>query len=178
MSDDARANYVPLLIVGLVVTTLAAGAFLFMWLNSSTTEPSEVSAYIRAEKAAIEDRARRVIDLLMNYDSTNFEEKAEEMGAVATGSFRRQYLELVEGGIGSLLEESTVTSSGQIVEGPQISFVSATQAAAVAQVSQTTETKELPEGRTIMYVLELDFVKSGDEWMADNLDILADTSAG
>ena len=174
--DSPRRDYAPILIAALVVALGVAALFAFLWQNSKNIDPAELTTELNTEASSVENRAEEVIDVLLNYDSGNFEERVDEMRALATGDFRDQYEELIEEGIRELLEEEAASSSGEILDGPSVAFTSATESIALARVQQTTQSNEDPGGRQFFYVFRIDFIKTGEEWKADQLEIIASSS--
>jgi hypothetical protein len=174
--DESRSRSTALLTTALVVALGLAALFAFLWQNSKDIDPAELTTELNTEASAVENRAEEVIDVLLNYDSGNFEERADEMRALATGDFRDQYEELIEEGIRELLEESTASSSGEILDGPSVAFTSATESIVLARVQQTTQSNDDPGGRQFFYVFRIDFIKTGEQWKADQLEIIASSN--
>src|SRR3989337_612028 len=109
---DTKRRWLTPLLVGLTVVGLATAAvFGILYLRS---EPSaeDVGAFLSDERPIIEERSRKVADLLVNYDSTNLDEVSSQMLELATGNFREQYEEVLAsgGGLGSALEEQSASS--------------------------------------------------------------------
>lgn len=173
-----RGWVVPLLVALVVVMASTATTFALLWRQRSGTAPDEVRNFLVAELPAVEQQARRLIDLLMNYDSTNLPDRADEIRSISTGAFRDQYDELIGQGLGEALEEASASSRGQIVSGPEVSFRSPSEAIAIARVGQTTQSEANPGGQGYLYVLEITLVKvSGGEWLADQVEILSEELA-
>ena len=88
--------------------------------------------------------------------------------------FRKDYESTFESGLGGALEEVEASTRGQILSGPDISFRSASEAVAIARVSETIQNKEVPTGRTYEYLMEItliDTVEGG--WKADRVEVLS-----
>ncbi|MFN2388990.1 MAG: hypothetical protein ABR575_05220 [Actinomycetota bacterium] len=174
----SRRRAVPVLVAGLVLAGALAATFALLWAQSKDAQPSEVTSFLAGERDAAETRATEVITLLMNYDSTNLDQRAAQIRELATGTFRDQYDRLVSQGLGKALASAAASSRGQIVEGPDVSFRSSSEAVALARVSQTTQSTDNPEGRTFLYVLKVILVKTQDGgWLADQVEILSEQSA-
>src|SRR4051812_20944197 len=116
--EETTGSKTALLVSGLVVALALALLFFVLWTKASKTEPSEITKFLTAESSDVEQRAREVIRLLLNYDSSNFDQRAAEVRSMATGSFRKDYEKLVTQGLGAILKKATASSSGKILKGP------------------------------------------------------------
>ncbi len=163
------------MLAGVVVVAVAlAATFGALWAQSRDTDTQEIGSFLDAERDSVTIRSVEVIDLLMNYDSTNLDQRALQIRELATGTFRDQYDRLITQ-LGAALEEASASSRGQIVEGPDISFSGPSEAVALARVSQTTQSSENPSGQTFFYVLKVILVKTtGGGWLADHVEILSE----
>jgi cell division septation protein DedD len=160
-----------------VLFLIAAVVLGLLLVRNLETSPQAVSDYLRAETDEATERSESVITLLLNYDATTIDEVSREMLEVSTGNFREQYEQLLPN-LAPALQEAAASSRGQILEGPDISFRSSSEAFATARVTQTAQSQENPEGRTIDYVLKLTLVKTADEgWKADRVEVLSTTQA-
>ncbi len=165
-----RRLLVPLTALAVVLALV----FAFLRPRDATTEPADVATYLSAEEGEAEDVAREVATLLLNYDGSNIEQRAEEVLPLATGAFREQYETIVGEGIGKALEEAEASSEGEILSGPSISFTSPSEAVALMDTRQTTRTRDEPDGRTFDYVWKLTLLKvEGQGWKANRLEILS-----
>lgn len=162
-----------LLIGALVVVSALAVTFMALWLGSSETSPEEVRAFLDEERQAVEDRARLGIDILINYDSTNLEQRRDEMLEISTGGFRDDYDQFTQS-LGPVLKEAAASSRGSILEEPRVSFISPEEANAIARVEQIAQTRENPSGRTITYILRVGLIDTQDGWKVDDIEILSD----
>jgi hypothetical protein len=165
----------PLLVAAAVVGLATAAVFGTLYLSS---EPStdEIGSFLSAEKPEIEERARRVGDLLVNYDSTTLDDVSQEMLDIATGNFREQYEEALSSGPGlsAALEEAAASSRGEILEGPDVSFRSPSEAIAIMSVKQTAQSNSNPGGQTIDYVLKITLIDTVDGgWKADRVEVIS-----
>jgi hypothetical protein len=165
----------PLLVAVAVVGMATAAVFGTLYLSS---EPStdEIGSFLSAEKPEIEERARRVGDLLVNYDSTTLDDVSREMLDIATGNFREQYEEALSSGPGlsAALEEAAASSRGEILEGPDISFRTPSEAIAIMSVTQTAQSNSNPGGQTIDYVLKITLIDTVDGgWKADRVEVIS-----
>ncbi|MFN2526041.1 MAG: hypothetical protein ABR505_07225 [Actinomycetota bacterium] len=176
--SETRGSHTTVLLVGLVIALLLAGTLgTLLLLGSDPTE--EVDFYLVSELADVEDRSREIIDLLLNYDSTNLDEKADAIRELATGAFREQYDELIGQGLGEALQAASASSRGQIVEGPDVAFKTSDEAIAIARVSQTAQSKSNPGGQTYLYVLKLNLIRTArGQWLADRVEILGEEVPG
>jgi len=161
--------------IALLAVAVAVG-FALLWRGEQPTEAAEVAAYLRAEAGAVSDAATAVITTLMNYDAANVAAVSEDLLPLATGQFRQDYEELLTQGLGDAIAESGATSEGRITAGPDVSFVSATKAYAMATVAQEITAPDAPQGRTNLYLMRLTFVDEGGTWKADELDVLSQSS--
>lgn len=169
-----RGFLVPALIAALVVVLAVAGTFAFLWLQSVDTSPREVGDYLADQGPEVADTATEVATLLTNYDSTNIERRRSEIVALSVGRFREQYEDLLSQGLGAALEETSASSRGQILQGPDISFVSGSEAKAILRTSQTVQSNENPGGRTFEYVMQLTLIDMPDGgWKVNGIEILS-----
>lgn len=142
-----------------------------LWRTEAGTGAGEVGDFLLHEAPAARSVAARVTDLLMNYDASSIDEVSAGLIELSTGNFRSEYERLLPD-LGPALEKTGASSQGEIVDGPDVTFSSGTQAVAVEQVIQTTKSRSLEE-RTIAYTLKITLVKDGDEWRADDLEFLS-----
>ncbi|MFN2593264.1 MAG: hypothetical protein ABR579_00025 [Actinomycetota bacterium] len=168
-------------LIGLLVLAVAlAGTFAILWIGASKTSADEVGSYLSGQSPTVEKVSTDVGSLLLNYSSTNIDEVGQKMLALATGNFADQYQKIVTGGegLGSALQKSSASSRGQILQGPDVSFVNAGEAVALMRVTQTVQSSALPGGRTVSYFLKISLVSTPSGWKADNVEVLsqADTS--
>lgn len=178
ISGPRRSWLVPVLAGALVVALASTATLAFMLAGSGEVTPTQVGDYLEARSVEVSERSEAVIDLLLNYDAATINDVAERMLGVSTGNFRQQYEELIvggaEGGLAEALEAAAASSRGQIIEGPDVSFTYASEAVAIARVTQTTQSSDLPGGRTIEYVLQLTLVDTTDGgWKADRVEVLS-----
>jgi hypothetical protein len=172
-----RKLLVPLLIGGLVFAVVLAATFAVLWAQNRETTDDEVAAFLGAEESVVQDQATELINLLMNYDSTNLEDVSAEVLELSTGDFAQDYEDILAGGLGAALEESTASSRGQILDGPDVFFQSPSEATAILRVQQTTQSNDDPTGRTFIYVMQLSLVDTVSEgWKADRVEILSQQS--
>jgi hypothetical protein len=171
---DLRRFLVPALIAGLVVALVLTGTFVFLWLQSVDTSPEEVGDYISDEAPVVADVALEVATLLSNYDAANIEERREQIIDLSVGRFRQQYEDLLSQGLGAALEETAASSRGQILNGPDISFVSGSEATAIIETTQTVQSNDNPTGRTYRYVMQLTLIDTPDGgWKVNEFLILS-----
>ena len=169
-----RKLLVPLLVAGLVLSLATAGAFALLWQRDREVTSDEVGAFMASRVGEVEDVATQDVTLLINYDSTNLEEQSQKVLPLATGSFREQYQQLLGQGLGDALEKATASSRGQILEGPDVTFHSPSEAVAILRTTQTTQSNDNPGGRTFIYVMKLTLVNTESEgWKADRVEILS-----
>lgn len=170
-----RRWLVPVLIGALVVSLASAVVFASLYLASDVSS-NEVGQVLSDHAPEVEDVAGRVANLLLNYDSTNLDEVAQQMLSVATGNFREQYEEVLSSGagLGAALEEASASSRGQILEGPDVYFKSGSEAIAIMRVTQTAQSNSNPGGSTIDYVLKITLIDTQDGgWKADRVEVLS-----
>lgn len=169
-----RRFLIPALIAGLVVSVALAGTFTFLWLQSVDTSAAEVSTFLAEETPDVADTAAEVATLLINYDSTNIEERRAEVVPLSIGRFREQYEDLLSQGLGAALEKSAASSRGQILQGPDVSFVSASEATAILQTTQTVQSNDNVSGRTFNYVMKLTLIRTPEgSWKVNLFEILS-----
>ena len=151
-----------------------AGTFIFLWLQTVDTSPEEVADYLSQEAPDVANAATEVATLLSNYDSTNIEQRRERIVQLSVGRFREQYEELLSQGLGAALEETSASSRGQILQGPDVSFVSGSEAVAIIETTQTVQSNENPTGRTFRYVMQLTVIDTPDGgWRVNEFLILS-----
>lgn len=173
-SRSWRRALVPGLIAAVVVTSALAGTFAFLWLQSVDTSSAEVGDYLSEQGPAVADVATEVATLLTNYDSTNIEQRRSEIVELSVGRFREQYEDLLSQGLGAALEETSASSRGQILQGPDVSFVDGSEATAILRTSQTVQSNDNPGGRTFEYVMQLTLIDTPDAgWKVNLIEILS-----
>src|SRR5918996_1040740 len=173
-SPDRKRWLVPALAAGLVVSLALASTFVALWITNVDTSAEDVGEFMNDQRPVAERRAIEVINLLMNYDSTNIDNVADRMLQISTGNFRQDYEETFSAGLGEAIEEVSASSRGQILNGPEISFRSGSEALAIARVTQTTQNDENPEGNTFDYVIEITLIDTTDGgWKADRVELLS-----
>ncbi len=160
-------------IVVAVVAVALAAVFASLWFGARGTEPEEIDNFIIEEHSAAETTASDVITAITTYDSSTIEDVRARLLELSTGSFREDYEALLEGGLGQVLEESAIDSTGDIVDGPDVGFTSATEAIAVARVVQDVTSRDTPGGRTVFLVVRLGLILEDEVWKADSLKILS-----
>lgn len=169
-----RGVLVPLAIAGLVVTTALAATFAFLWLQAADTSREEVGSYLADEAPKAADTATEVATLLMNYDATNIDQRRDEIVELSVGRFREQYEDLLSQGLGAALEETSASSRGQILQGPDVAFVSGSEATAILRTTQTVQSKDNPGGMTFEYVMQLTLIDTPDAgWKVNLIEILS-----
>jgi len=173
MNEYSGPNRV--LIVLLVIALGVAGAFAALWLKSKDTEPTDVSSVLQAEAPAAQAVAAEVIEALLDYNSASLDEQSSRLLAKTTGAFRKQYEELLAGELEEVLEETSASSSGDIADGPDVSFETADRATAIARVVQEVTARGAGT-RNVFYVMRLTLIRSGNDWKADRLQILSQQS--
>lgn len=175
-ADLKRRRWVtPLLVALTVVGLTAAAVFGSLYLGSDVTT-DDVGAALSDEMPEVEEVSERVANLLLNYDSTNLEEVADEMLEIATGNFREQYEEVLSSGagLGAALEEASASSRGSILKGPDVYFRSGSEAIALMNVTQTAQSNSNPGGSTIDYVLKITLIDTQDGgWKADRVEVIS-----
>lgn len=181
-ADDAqrppRRMLVPMLIGGLVVAVALAATFAVLWAQGRETTPREVSSFLDGERSVVEERSTDLVNLLMNYDSTNLDAVSAEVLSLSTGDFATDYEDTLARGLGAALEKSTASSRGQILDGPDVFFESPSEATAILRVEQTTQSNDNPQGQTFTYVMQLSLVDTTSEgWKADRVEILSQQSS-
>jgi len=162
-----------LLIGGLVLMTALAATFLALWLGSSETEADDVRAYMDEQRPEIELRARTAVDILINYDAADIDERRAEMLEISTGGFRDDYEQFTDS-LGDALQDAGASSRGSILDEPRITFTSPEEADAVIRTEQIAQTSDNPAGRTIEYIMRLGLIDTQGGWKVDNIEILSD----
>ena len=169
-----RKLLVPLLIGGLVIAIALAATFVVLWVQNKETSPEEVQSFLSGESGLVQERSETIVNLLMNYDSTNLDDVSAQVLELSTGDFAQDYRETLQRGLGDALEENTASSRGQILEGPSVFFKSPSEATAIVRAEQTTQSNSNPTGQTFTYVMQLTLVDTSDGgWKADGVKILS-----
>lgn len=163
------------LVVGAIGLAIA-GAFGFLWAQERAVEPAEVTTYLSEHDEAAGSTATKIISAIVTYSPETVAEQAEEIRGLATGQFLEEYEELLAGGLDEVVSETAATSDGQIATGPDIAFISAERATAVARVVQEITTTGDGQDRTVFSVMRLGLVMEDGTWKADQLEILSQNS--
>ena len=182
LTDEAtgpkRKLLVPLLIGGLVVSLALAAVFATLWIQNKDTSSEEVKTFLGGESSVVQARAEKIVNLLMNYDSSTLDDVSAQVLALATGSFAQDYRDTLKRGLGDALKQNTASSHGQILEGPNVFFKSPSEATAIVRAQQTTQSNDDPTGQTFTYVMQLTLVDTADgSWKADGVQILSQQSS-
>jgi hypothetical protein len=173
-----RKLLVPLLVGGLVVSLALAAVFATLWIQNKDTSPDEVQAFLADESSVVQGRAEKIVNLLMNYDSSTLDDVSDQVLALSTGSFAQDYRDTLKRGLGDALEQNTASSHGQILEGPNVFFKSPSEATAIVRAQQTTQSNDDPTGQTFTYVMQLTLVDTASgSWKADGVQILSQQSS-
>ncbi len=172
--DKTGRGPVGALAAGLVLALALASVFGVLWLRGAGTTPDDFTTFIDDAGPDVEKTATDIATLLMNYDSTNLEQVGRQLLELSTGDFAADYERILGQGLGDALQEVTASSRGQILAGPDIYFKSASEAIALLQLVQTTQSKEMPEGQSIKYQMKITLVDTSDEgWKAARVEILS-----
>lgn len=171
---DKHRFLIPALTAALVIALALAGTFVFLWLQAVDTSAEEVATYLSKESPEVAETATQVATLLLNYDATNIEQRRSEIVPLTVGRFRQQYEELLSAGLGAALEDTSASSRGEIVQGPDVSFASPSEAIAILSTTQTTQSSENPSGRTFDYVLRLTLIETPEAgWKVNLFEVLS-----
>lgn len=172
--DGRKVWLVPALAAGFVVCLALAAVFGFLWLQAVDTSPEEVATFLSEQTPKVHEVATEVATLLINYDSTNLDERAAEIVPLSVGRFRQQYEDLISQGLGEALEKGAASSRGQILQGPDVSFASPSEAIAILETTQTTQSNENPGGMTFNYVMRLTLIDTPEGgWKVNLFEILS-----
>lgn len=149
---------------GLLVLSLAAIAYLSFALAETTDEQRERQ---RAEIAA-----RRFVRELTTYSHDSIKTDIQEVVALSTGSFKRDY-QLAQGGetFQQALIEAEGSSKGKLVA-VAIRSISDDEAEVLTILDQTVTNNKQTEPRTERRFLELLMVKTPSGWKADRVSVL------
>ena len=160
-----------LVVAGLGAALVAAGLFFGLWLNARTTSPADIDETLANEAPDVREVATEIVELLVNVDAAKLDETSERILELSTGNFRSDYESLLPG-LGPAFEEAGAKATGEIVEGPDITFSASGVAFAIAKVAQIT-TVDGTE-RTVGFTVRLTMVNEGDEWKADRFELLGE----
>ncbi len=179
-TGGSRRWVVPALIAGLVIALSLAVTFFVLWLLAAdqlSADPSanDIDRFLESQKDEVAERSTEVVKLLFTYDSTNLDSVSEQILDLSTGNFAVEYERLIVGrGLGPALEQARASSRGIILEGPEVSFIGASEAQVIFNVRQTVQNKDNPVGVSIVYVTRLTLVNTeGGGWKADRIDLLS-----
>jgi hypothetical protein len=168
------------LVVLCLVALAVAIAFGLLWASERGVDPKEVTDVLQEQVEPVSERSVTLVELLMDYEVGTVEERSDQLLALSTGEFRDQYETLLSGGLGKALSKAETTARARIVDGPDVSFTSSTEADAVMRVIQTAKKKGALIPRRIFYVVRFHMqnVSPDDtpDWRAARLDILSQQS--
>lgn len=170
-----RRLLVPLLIAGLVLMFALATTFFVLWLATADPSAADVDEFMSSQQGPVEERSTEVAKLLFTYDSTTLDEVSDRILGLSTGNFAVEYEKLIfQRGLKDALEEAKASSRGVILEGPDVSFIGATEAQVLFNIRQTVQNKDTPEGTSVVYVTRLTLVNTeGGGWKADRIELLS-----
>jgi hypothetical protein len=172
-TSTRRRLFVPILVAGIVVLAALSSVLGVLLAQGLEPSPEGVDDFLAERSSVVQARATELSELLLNYDATNIEQVADRILEISTGNFREQYEQLIAE-LGTALEKVSASSRGRILEGPSVSFRSASEAIGVLNVTQTTQSRDNPTGRTLDYIWQITFVNvEGGGWKADRLEILS-----
>jgi hypothetical protein len=170
-TDEERVRSSRPLILALIGAVVAAGLFCGLWLTARSTSPAGVDEALSAEVPGARDTAQEVVELLINLDAENVDDAGKRVLELSTGNFREDYEELLVG-LGPAFEKAGASATGEILEGPDVTFIASDEASAVARVAQTT-TVDGAE-RSVGFTVRLTLVKEGEDWKADAFELLGE----
>jgi len=170
-TEEEHGSRNRILILALVGAVVAAALFCGLWLTGRSTSPDEIDGALAQEAPDARATAQEVVELLINLDAENVDEAGERVLELSTGNFREDYEELLPG-LGPAFEEAEASATGEILEGPDVTFSASDEASAVARVAQTT-TVDGTE-RSVGFTVRLTLVKDDTGWKADAFELLGD----
>lgn len=178
MSDEPTEHRrsrtpVAMALVGAVAATAIVVPSMLFLSRDEGSSAADVSGYLNDQTPIVQERSEEVLNLLVNYDARTLEGVVDDMLAISTGNFREDYEEIVGGELNDALSESSVSSEGEILHGPEVTFASASRAVSLSSVEQTTRSGENAEGQTITHLIRLTLIRAGAEWKADRIEILS-----
>jgi hypothetical protein len=171
LTEEEAARHNRALILAVIGAIVAAALFCGLWLTGRSTSPDEIDGALAAEAPDARATAQEVVELLINLDAENVEEAGERVLELSTGNFRDDYEEL-QPDLGPAFEEAEASATGEIVEGPDVTFTASDEASAVARVAQTT-TVDGAE-RSVGFTIRLTLVKDDAGWKADAFELLGE----
>lgn len=162
----------------MVLSFASAVTLGLFWVRDRDTKPEEVASFLADQKPAVEKSVTEVVTLLTNYDATNIDDVVKRMLEITTGSFRKDYQDTFERGLGNAIKKASTSARGQILTGPDVSFRSADEAVAVVRVQQTIQNDQNPEGKSYVDVMQITMINTSDGgWKADRVEILGGQDA-
>lgn len=164
------------LLVGLVLTAATAVVLAFLWAGARDTEPAEITRYLSSQDEAVARTASEVLEVIINYSPETVEEQADRVREIGTGEFLEDYEALIEGGLSEVVASTAATSKGEIATGPDVAFISADRAVAVARVAQEVTTTETTTPRNVFSVMRIGLVLQDGIWRAERLEVLSQNS--
>ena len=158
-------------LLGLGAAIVAAGLFFGLWLTARTTSSAEIDETLANEAPEVREVATEIVELLVNLDADKLEATSERVLELSTGNFRSDYESLLPG-LGPAFEEAGAKATGEIVEGPDITFAASDEAIAIAKVAQTIIVDDTE--RSVGFTVRLTMVMQSEEWRADRFELLGD----
>lgn len=148
----------------LLVLSLAAIGYLSVALADATDE--------QRQRKVVEAAARLFARELTTYSHETIQEDIEEVVALSTGSFKRDY-QRAQGGkaFQDALVEAQGSSSGRLVA-VAVRSISDEEAEVVAILDQTVKNNKQTEPRTERRFLELLMVRTSSGWKTDRVSVL------
>ncbi len=160
-----------LALLGLGAAIVAAGLFFGLWLNARAPSPAEIDETLANEAPEVREVAAEIVELLVNLDADKLEATSKRVLELSTGNFRSGYESLLPG-LGPAFEEAGAKATGEIVEGPDVTFSASDEAFAIVKVAQTTIVDDTE--RTIGFTVRLTMVMQGEAWRADRFELLGE----
>ena len=173
-SPEIEEEHTPsnrILILALVGAVVAGALFCGLWLTGRSTSTDDIDEALAAEAPDARATAQEVVELLINLDADNVDESGERVLELSTGNFRDDYEELLPG-LGPAFEEAGASATGEILEGPDVTFTASAEASAIARVAQTTTVDG--DERSVGFTVRLTLVKDDAGWKADAFELLGE----
>lgn len=175
-SPEPNRRGAPIWKLAALIGGAAAIALGVLWVQERSVAPAEVTGYLSEHDEDVSEVAEDILMAIVTYTPETVEAQAETIRTRSTGQFLDDYEDLIAGGLGEVVAETSAISEGEIASGPEVGFVSAERATAVARIVQEVRTAQDATERTVFSVMQLSLVLEDGRWKADALEILSQNS--
>ncbi|MEO8323005.1 MAG: hypothetical protein ABI571_02580 [Actinomycetota bacterium] len=151
-----------------VLALAAAVAFAVLWQTSGADNTA---------RDTLEEQASSFVLALTNFSSETIDADLEEIRSFATGDFEGQVNELFSEDTIAAIKEAEATSTATI-EALFVQSLTEDEATMFAVLSEEISNQTVDQPRTDVVRMEVGFVRAGDGWKVDSVELFQSPGAG